>query len=227
MEILKYNDLPQGGFAGLLERQFVTDSKVFGKHKNPKAFNGIGNFVYLADANFNPNGQTGMHGHKEIDVISVMVAGNISHAGSLEHGKSISAGTVQVQRAGSEGFAHNEINPDNSHNQMIQLWVTPEYSGAPAGYKVYQPKNGEMLKIYGGSPQQSKHFDGDTAISVANAKAGDSYSKAGKVMAYLSKGEGEINGEKIAARTLVKSHNGVDFTATTDAQIIFIYIEKS
>ena len=73
MQVLTYNDLPQGGFAGLLERQFVTDKRVFGTRKHPVTQDGIGNFVYLADANFIGNGSTGMHGHKEIDVISVMV----------------------------------------------------------------------------------------------------------------------------------------------------------
>ena len=33
---------------------------------------------------------------------------------------------VQVQRAGGEGFSHNEINPDDIENRMIQLWVVPE-----------------------------------------------------------------------------------------------------
>ena len=78
MNILNFNDLHQGGFAGLIERRFVTDARVFGAAKEPDAVDGIGNFVYLADANFMPNGETGLHPHREIDVISVMVEGRIS-----------------------------------------------------------------------------------------------------------------------------------------------------
>ena len=33
---------------------------------------------------------------------------------------------VQVQRAGGEGFVHNEVNPDDKENRIIQMWVTPE-----------------------------------------------------------------------------------------------------
>ncbi len=164
MEILRYNDLPQGGFAGLLERQFVTDTRLFGDRKNPATDNGIGNFVYLADANFQPNGETGMHPHREIDVISVMVDGQIEHAGSLEHGQGLQAGMVQVQRAGAEGFTHNEINPDDSPNHMIQLWVLPDEAGEPAGYRVYSPENGSRLQIYGGSKDQSERFYSQTYI---------------------------------------------------------------
>ena len=46
MQILQYSDLPHGGFAGLEERRFVTDSRVFGDRKAQGAVDGIGQFVY-------------------------------------------------------------------------------------------------------------------------------------------------------------------------------------
>ena len=88
MQVLSRKSLPLGGFAGLTEHRLVTDRRIFGGRKAPNTFDGIGNFVYLADAQFNPNGETGMHPHKEIDVISIMMAGRVSHEGSLEHGQS-------------------------------------------------------------------------------------------------------------------------------------------
>ncbi len=222
MKTLRYNDLPQGGFAGLLERQFVTDTRLFGNRKNPATVNGIGNFVYLADANFQPNGETGMHPHREIDVISVMVEGQVQHAGSLEHGQGLQAGMVQVQRAGAEGFTHNEVNPDDSPNHMIQLWVLPDEAGEPAGYRVYSPKNGERLQIYGGSKDQSERFYSQTSIDVANIDVNQTVNHDGEVMAFLSKGIGIANGEHVSARTLMRS-DGLDFKAETSAQLILIY----
>ena len=222
MDILKYDDLHQGGFAGLLERQFVTDTRVFGERKKAGAFDGIGNFVYLADANFNPNGETGMHPHREIDVISVMVEGRVEHAGSLENGQGLEAGMVQIQRAGAEGFTHNEINPDDQPNHMIQLWVLPDEAGEPAGYQVYSPKSGERLQVYGGSKDQTDRFHSRTALDVANVEAGQTIRHEGGVMAFLSKGNGEMNGEAIAARTLVRSDR-LEFTATTESQLILVY----
>lgn len=223
MEILTFEQLPQGGFAGLKERRFVTDRRVFRHEGNSVAFDGIGNFVYLADANFMPKGETGMHGHREIDVISVMVDGRVKHAGSLENGQDLEAGFVQVQRAGAEGFEHNEINPDDSENQMIQLWVAPDEAGEPAGYKVYAPKLGDMTHVYGGSKSQSETFHSTTSISVANAKERGHFSYKGPVMAYLSKGHGLMNTQAINARTLVRSDSGLDFVAASDAQLILIY----
>lgn len=224
MQTLKFDDLPQGGFAGLVEKQFVMDSKAFGANKHPKASEGIGNFVYLADANFLPHGDTEMHDHYEVDVISVMVDGRIDHSGSLANGQNLNAGDVQVQRAGAEGFSHNEINPDNTLNQMIQLWVLPDQPGEPAGYRVYQPKTGERLHVYGGSWEQTERFCSHTHIDVANAQPGQVIQQDGEVMAYLSKGTGTANGKTVEERTLIQN-NGLEFTANSDAQLILIYTD--
>lgn len=225
MEMLKFEDLPQGGFGGLGERRFIMDERVFGARKGAETFDGIGNFVYLADANYMPNGETGMHPHHEIDVISVMVEGRISHAGSLEHGQGLEAGMIQVQRAGAEGFSHNEINPDNTENRMLQLWVMPDESGEPAGYKVYSPKLGEPLHFYGGSKDQTERFYSNTQIEVVNLESGQTVSHDGDVMAYLSKGSGVVNGEAISARTLVRDDE-IEFRADKVAQLILIYANK-
>jgi redox-sensitive bicupin YhaK (pirin superfamily) len=222
MELLKFDDLPQGGFAGLREKRFVTDSRVFGARKNPVAVEGIGNFVYLADANFMPNGETGLHPHREIDVISVMVAGRISHAGSLEHGQNLDTGAVQIQRAGAEGFSHNEINPDDQENQMLQIWVLPDEAGEPAGYKVFQPAPGERTHVYGGPKDQQDTFYSKTSIDVANLRTGETVSQPGEVMAYLSKGSGLVNGQPIVARTLMRASD-IKFTADDESQLIVIF----
>jgi redox-sensitive bicupin YhaK (pirin superfamily) len=222
VEILKYEDLHHGGFAGLEERRFVTDERVFGSHKLAETANGIGNFVYLADANFLPRGETGLHPHREIDVISIMAEGRVQHAGSLEHGTELETGMVQVQRAGAEGFTHNEINPDDVANRMIQLWVLPDEPGEPAGFRVYTPKTGERLQVYGGGKNQDERFYSDTSIEVANISKGDILSHEGDAMIFVMTGGGEINGEPVSSRTLVRS-NDPTFNAIEDAQLILIY----
>ena len=222
MEILQFDELHQGGFAGLIERRFVTDSRVFGFRKEPDAVDGIGNFVYLADANFQPGGETGLHPHREIDVISVMVGGSISHAGSMEHGQSLETGTVQVQRAGAEGFTHNEVNPDDVENQMIQLWVLPDEAGEPAGYKVYEEKPGERQHVYGGTKDQDDTFYSGTSIDIVSADAGQSFSQQGEVMAYLPMGRGKINGVESEARTLLRA-DGLEFVAVEPSHLILVF----
>lgn len=221
LEILHRDSLTEGGFAGLREHRLVTDRKIWGDHANPEAWNGIGNFVYLADARFNPKGETRMHPHKEIDVISVMVEGRIAHQGSLEHGSSLDAYDAQVQRAGGEGFSHNEVNPDDTKNRMLQLWVLPEVEGEPAGYKKFSPTWGETTRIYGGSAEETLSFAAQTTIDVAMLTAGQSFQLTAPYLAYIAKGNGQIDGTNVTDGDLIR---GADTTlnATTDVQLVLV-----
>lgn len=195
MQVLSKKSLPLGGFAGLTEHRLVTDRRIFGVRKTANTFDGIGNFVYLADAKFNPYGETHMHPHKEIDVITVMMSGRVSHEGSLEHGQSLKAGEVQVQRAGSEGFSHNEINPDSSKNRLLQLWVLPEEAGQKAGYKLYPLQEKGITRIYGGLKNQQQTFASKTTIDIVRLAAGESLNFSEEILAYVSNGAATFSDE--------------------------------
>lgn len=226
MEILHRDDLELGGFAGLREHRLVTDSRLFGDQKSSDAWDGIGNFVYLADAKFLPGGETRLHHHKEIDVISVMVEGRIMHEGSLEHGQQMESHHVQVQRAGGEGFSHNEVNPDEFENRMIQLWVLPERPGQRAGYKLYSPREGELTRVYGGETNQEETFDSHTLIDVGVISTGKSISLSGPFIAYIIRGSGILNGRSVRDGHLVRG-DGLEFSAEEDARLILIHHKQA
>jgi len=219
IQILHRDDLKLGGFAGIREHRLVIDPTVFGNN-DLGAWSGIGNFVYLADAKFIPNGETHLHPHKEIDVISVIVDGRISHKGTLGEGNTIEANHVQVQRAGGEGFLHNEVNPDDKENRMIQIWVTPEKSGEPAGYKSYSLQQG-ITRVYGGDSNQDKTFASKTTLDVGLVDAKQTISLDGEFIAYVTRGDGILNGDKVTNGDLVRG-NDITFQAETNSQIIIV-----
>ncbi len=225
MQVLTRNELPLGGFAGLVEHRFVTDSRLFGSRKSPLTFEGLGQFVYLADAKFNPFGETTMHPHKEIDVITIMLDGQVTHEGSLEHGKSLQAGDAQVQRAGGEGFSHNEINPNSSTNRLLQLWALPDTFGEPAAYKYYKTDKQGITHIYGGDKTQNATFDSKTHIYIVKLAAGESYRADTETLAYVYKGnlDVETTERQIMATdgTLVRTKHAT-FSALTPSEFVVI-----
>jgi redox-sensitive bicupin YhaK (pirin superfamily) len=220
IQILHRDDLTRGGFAGLREHRLVMNPEIFGSAES-ETWPGIGNFVYLADAKFIPNGETHLHPHKEIDVISVIVEGRIAHEGTLEEGNMLKTNQVQVQRAGGEGFSHNEINPDDKENRMIQLWVTPEKSGELAGYKLYDLQQGKISRVYGGSEEQNETFPSKTTMDVGLLDKNQKITLDGDFIAYLTRGSGVIDGEKITDGDLVKGNN-LTFQASEDTQLIVV-----
>ena len=227
MEILKRDSLKEGGFAGLKEHRLIKSPILFGpQENNDGSWPGLGNFVYLADARFMPHGETRMHSHHEIDVISVMVDGNIKHEGSLEQGKDLSRDDVQVQRAGGEGFSHNEINPDGNWNRLIQLWALPEISGQAADYKVYKPVRGKLTRIYGGENNSDTDFPSKTIIDVAVLSDGQQIEVSGPFLFYMTRGKGIANNEPVQDGDLIRG-NSIKFKASEDVQLIVIHKVKN
>lgn len=222
MKIINRNNLRRGGFAGLRETRLVMSPKIFRRRREAGTSSGIGKFCYLADASFLPHGDTRMHTHTEIDVISVMVEGRIKHAGSLQDGQELNADDVQVQRAGGEGLSHNEINPDNSKNRMIQLWVIPETQGEPAAYQMFHAKAGERIRVYGGPADQDETFAARTVIDIANVNPGDKIEQPGRTLVYITSGEGSSGGELLKEGDLVDTRD-FSFKADTDSKLILVY----
>lgn len=221
MNVIHRDDLHQGGFAGLREHQLVMSPIAFGPRQKTGTSSGIGNFVYLADARFMPKGETTMHPHKEVDVISVMVKGRIKHEGSLESGEELSGRDIQVQRAGGEGFEHNEVNPDEEENRMIQLWALPEKQGESAGYKIYRPEWGSITRVYGGAEQQEQTYASKTVIDTALLNQGETFNLEGKYLAYLVQGTGVANGISIQDGDLIEGKN-LKFQASEETQLIVV-----
>jgi quercetin 2,3-dioxygenase len=212
MKILHRDLLPRGGFAGLKETRLVANHET-GSHKH--TWNGIGNFVYLADARYLPYGETRMHSHREVDVITVMLEGRLTHEGSLEDGQSMQANQVQVQRAGGEGFSHNEVNPDQSRSRLLQLWALPETAGEPADYKFYDLKKNQLMRIYGGNKSQPETFDSHTIIEVGLLKKNKTIIKDGQYLAYVTNGEADIDGTTVKDGDLISGEN-LNFIVTSD-----------
>ena len=221
--LLHRDDLHYGGFAGLREHRLVMHSKIFGQHKDPATADGIGNFLYLADAKFNPYGETRMHPHREVDVISLMVEGKINHEGTLEHGETINTGEVQVQRAGGEGFSHNEINPDSVPNRMIQLWFAPEVAGEKAGYQVFKNSHDKVQRVYGG--RQGGTFESQTVMEVVNLKKGESHQHPGLFQAYLTKGSAKASELTLNDGDFF-SDDKLEMKALEDCQFILITLDS-
>lgn len=225
MHIVHRDDLHRGGFAGLRETRMVMDPMAWGGHVEPGAQPGIGRFVYLADAKFLPRGETRMHPHREIDVISVMLKGRIAHQGSLEHGQELQPFDVQVQRAGAEGFVHNEVNPDRAENRMLQLWFLPEVAGERAAYRMYHAQPGQRLRVYGGGRGQEQTFAARTVMEVARLHTDQVLEQQSECVAYLALGAGQAAGESLEEGHLWRS-SSMHFKATQESLVILVYLES-
>lgn len=105
----------------------------FGSHVDP-AWMGFGPLRVINDDTIATGRGFGMHPHRDMEIITVMVEGQLHHHDSMGHSAVLRAGEVQRMSAGS-GIVHSEINEGDRACRLLQIWIEPEAHGLPPAYE--------------------------------------------------------------------------------------------
>jgi redox-sensitive bicupin YhaK (pirin superfamily) len=82
-----------------------------------------------------PNMGFGTHGHRDMEIISYVLAGELAHRDSLGNGSTIRPGDVQRMSAGT-GVRHSELNPSSTTPvHFLQIWIVPDRAGHAPSYE--------------------------------------------------------------------------------------------
>ena len=105
----------------------------FADYWDPR-YTGWGNLRVLNEDRIAPGTGFGMHGHRDMEIITIVLAGALTHRDSLGHQAVIRAGDVQRMSAG-RGIRHSEVNegPDPVH--LLQIWIEPAVRGIEPSYE--------------------------------------------------------------------------------------------
>jgi redox-sensitive bicupin YhaK (pirin superfamily) len=76
----------------------------------------------------------GMHGHRDMEILTYVLDGALAHKDSLGNGAVLRPGEFQVMTAGT-GIRHSEFNPSDSEPvHLYQIWLLPDRQGLPPSY---------------------------------------------------------------------------------------------
>ncbi len=105
----------------------------FGEYFDPE-FNQFGVLRVLNEDFIGPQKGFHAHGHKDIEIISYVIEGSLSHHDNMGYKKTLIPGDIQYISAG-KGILHSEMNTDKENkSHFIQIWVTPQEKGLNPHY---------------------------------------------------------------------------------------------
>jgi quercetin 2,3-dioxygenase len=179
--------------------------------------------------------QTGFppHSHADMEIITYVREGAISHKDNLGNEGRTEAGDVQVMSAGS-GITHAEYNLENVTTRIFQIWIIPDENGkAPSWGARPFPKgerSGRFVTLASGFKEDTEALPLRTNARVLGAtlKAGESteYTLAPGRYAYLvpSTGKVDLNGVELDTRdgAAIRDETTLRITAIEDAELVLV-----
>ncbi len=106
----------------------------FGNYQDPRHM-GFRSLRVINDDVVAPGRGFGMHGHRDMEIVTWVLSGALEHRDSLGSGSVLRPGDIQRMTAG-RGIRHSEVNPSETEPvRLLQIWLLPERPGLQPGYE--------------------------------------------------------------------------------------------
>jgi redox-sensitive bicupin YhaK (pirin superfamily) len=186
----------------------------FASYHDP-AHMGFGNLRVINEDRIAPGSGFGTHGHRDMEIISYVLSGELAHKDSMGNGEAgaenagvIRPGDVQRMSAG-RGVMHSEFNhAPNQTTHFLQIWIEPQHRGIDPGYEQKHfddaDKRGRLRLLASNDGREGSVtmnadaalyaglFDGDEAASLA-------LDAERKAYVHLVRGRLQVNGVELGA----------------------------
>jgi hypothetical protein len=203
----------------------------FSDYYDPKNMN-WGDLRVFNDDVIQGGGGFGMHPHRDMEIITYVVKGQLEHQDHLGNKGLVHPGEVQVMSAG-RGIMHAEYNASETEPvHLMQLWVIPRKKGSVPRWeqKQFTPeqRQGKLLAVVSsGNLPGTLAIDQDATIYVSSLKPGQQVTHENKgAHAYLFVIDGNVtlNGKPLAKgdQARVANEKHLEIRAGADAELILL-----
>ena len=172
------------------------------------------------------------HPHRDMEIITYVRSGAITHRDSMGNVGRTAAGDVQVMSAGN-GVTHSEFNLEDEDTTLFQIWILPDRAGGEPGWGQREfptaDRSGKFVTLASGmAGDDALPIRASARVAGATIGAGESISYAlGKGRhAYLvpAKGEVRVNGQRLNERdgAAIRDVDSITVEALSDAELVLV-----
>ena len=202
----------------------------FAGYYNP-AHMGWGNLRVINEDRIEAGSGFGKHGHRNMEIISYVLSGELAHQDSMGNIKGIPPGDVQRMSAGT-GVTHSEFNHAKGQTtHFLQIWIEPDVTGIAPSYEqktipesqkrgalrlVASPDGAQdSVILHADAALYSGLFDGDERAELA-------LNPARKAYVHLVRGVLEVNGLRLGAgdALMLEDENRITLAKGSDAEVV-------
>ena len=174
-----------------------------------------------------------LHPHADMEIVTYVTEGAVSHRDSIGNDGRTAAGDVQVMSAGT-GIRHSEYNLEPVTTKLFQIWILPTKHGEPPSWGTRPfPKgnrSGKFVALASGFEDDAEALPirTDARVLGATLHAGETvdYPLGKDRHGYLvpAKGSVEVNGIKLDARdgAAIRGEDGLRIRALDDAELVLV-----
>ena len=196
---------------------------------------GFGNLRVINEDRVAPGRGFGTHGHRDMEIVSYVLEGNLAHRDTMGNVKGIPPGDVQRMSAGS-GVRHSEFNhAKGEQTHFLQIWIEPNVTGIDPGYEQKtvpeSAKRGQLALI--AAPAADAHAADHTVQIHADARMyaglfeGDentrlSLDPARKAYVFLVRGSLQVNGQALQAgdAVMLQAESALSLAQGENAEVL-------
>lgn len=173
------------------------------------------------------------HPHDEMEIVTIVLKGEISHKDSMGNGGVIRAGEVQRMSAGT-GLTHSEYNAADGDLHFYQIWILPDQAGLTPSYEQKKFAEANFRNVLfplasGQGKDGAVSFHTDATIYRSQLEAGrqlvHNTSPDRKLFIYLTSGSLRVNGETLTARDQARIDDVERLELVSDKASDFILID--
>jgi redox-sensitive bicupin YhaK (pirin superfamily) len=184
----------------------------------------------INDDKIAPGAGFGTHPHRDMEIITYMLRGELQHKDSMGNGRIIKPGEVQYMAAGT-GVQHSEFNPSNdTEAHLLQIWIVPDKKGAKPNYaekSFANAKPGRLNLVTSKTGREgSIAINQDAELHVAKLSPGDAVThelRTGRhAWVHVAEGELTVNGQRLESGDAIalSDETRVALAASKNSQVL-------